>query len=109
MATVRGYRENRPVRDRGAVVSLQAQRVLREWHGVRGSGAVFVDAGMAEGVAGGDAGPNSITSGGLGLIAEEGKRFRGELCWAKAFRHYDNFVDHMQDRGLHVAVSYRFW
>lgn len=107
VSTVRGYRENRLVRDRGLVCSAEVRRALVRWREVAISAAGFVDAGWAENVNAGDT-PNDISSLGIGLLANRDHCLQAELYWAHGLRRFDNFKTNAQDIGLHARIVYRF-
>ena len=105
--TVRGYRENQLVRDRGVLSSLEFRvPVLFD---KTGAGIVhlapFFDFGGGWNV-GGSPNPTTIYSTGLGLLLNPVKRVSAQLYWGYRLRHVDKPDDEdPQDLGLHFKVS----
>ena len=104
--TVRGYRENQLVRDRGVVSSAEFR--LPVLFNKSGAGIVniapFFDYGGAWDV-GGSPSPTSIYSAGLGLLITPNKHFDAQLYWGYRLRHVENPRNDSQDLGLHFRVS----
>lgn len=108
MHTVRGYRENALVRDMGCFASVEYALPLPlpdtagRW---RVELVPFVDWGMGWN-ARGAAERVSLTSAGVGLRAEYGGWFRGELFWGVPFDRRDlPGQGDLQDAGLHFTMS----
>ena len=103
--TVRGYRENQLVRDRGVVSSVEFRvPVLFDKSGAGIlSFAPFFDYGGAWNT-GGSPSPTSIYSTGLGLLIKTNKHVDAQLYWGYRLHDVDNPHDNAQDLGLHFQV-----
>jgi hemolysin activation/secretion protein len=125
--SVRGYRENRYVRDNGASVSLEWQVPIFRLP-VPGLSqtitdgqvqlATFVDFGWSNNRdlkpldenSAGDSGPNTIASWGLGILWDPAPKFHAELYWGRPFRSLDeNTKEDIQDIGIHFQVNAQFF
>lgn len=107
MGTVRGYRQNQLVRDNAFLMSLELRWRL---HGdnFRADLVTFYDWGVGEnddGAATSDA--DNISSLGVGLTAQRGG-LRGELFWAFALEDIHVAEQDLQDKGIHLKVSYEY-
>ncbi len=108
-ATVRGYRENRFVRDQGVVGSIEFR--IPVWR--RASGrtllelAPFYDYGRSWNRDRLTPQPEVLESAGLGLIAPINDLTYGEVYWGEALRTVPDVSDdhNLQDDGIH----FRFW
>jgi hemolysin activation/secretion protein len=105
--TVRGYRENQLVRDRGIMSSLEFR--VPVWFNGTGAGVVFLapffDFGGAWNV---DRSPDPTTiySTGIGLIIEPHDRISAELYWGHQLNEIEIANDNdIQDLGLHFRVT----
>jgi hemolysin activation/secretion protein len=105
--SVRGYRENQLVRDRGIVSSVEFRvPVLFD---KAGAGIVhlapFFDVGGGWNVRGSPS-PTTIYSTGLGLLVAPNKHISAQLYWGYRLRHVDRPPDRdLQDLGLHFRVN----
>lgn len=132
--SVRGYRENRFVRDNGASVSLEWQVPIFRLP-VPGLSktitdgqvqlATFADFGWSDNSelshkkktdkgfrpnSPGDSGPNTIASWGLGILWDPAPKFHAELYWGLPFRSFDNEPKKdIQDIGIHFQVNTQFF
>jgi hemolysin activation/secretion protein len=106
--TVRGYRENRLVRDNGVVTSLELRiPVLRSALGQDILQiAPFGDFGHAWNDHGEDR-LKTITSLGLGLRYQMSPRLFASLYWAGRLRDIDPRGDDLQDKGWSFQLTYR--
>jgi len=107
LETVRGYRENQLVRDRGIVSSVEFR--LPVFFDKTGAGIVqvapFFDFGGAWN-RGDSPEPTTIYSTGLGLIITPNRHINAQLYWGYRLRHLE-IIDHKdpQDYGLHFRVN----
>jgi len=105
--TVRGYRENELVRDRGIVSSLEFR--LPVLFDKAGAGIVylapFFDFGGAwnNGIS---PSPNTIYSTGMGLLISPNRHINAQLYWGYRLRHIQTPSEkNAQDLGLHFKVN----
>jgi hemolysin activation/secretion protein len=112
--TVRGYRENTLVRDRGIVSSLEFR--LPVLFNKAGAGIVdiapFFDFGSAWNINGSPEPdkPDTICSTGLGLLLAPNKYINAELYWGYRLRHIPMPSDkNAQDLGLHFQVNFNLF
>lgn len=111
-ATVRGYRENRFVRDNGVVGSLEFRIPI--WR--RSSGrsvlelAPFYDYGRSSNRDRPTPQPEVLESVGVGLIAPISAMFYGEVYWGHALRDVPDISDehNLQDDGIHFQFRLVF-
>jgi hemolysin activation/secretion protein len=108
-STVRGYRENLLLRDRGALVSAEVRMPFWRWDDKgRLDVAVFAEGAYSDNSPGSvpDALPSRIFSGGLSLIAlgPYGLGARVDLAYPSRRWLTDNADT--QDRGLHFQVTW---
>ncbi len=102
-SSVRGYRENLLVRDRGWTGTVEvripvANRKLQL--------AAFYDMGGGEYVAGSGPDPKDISSVGLGMRWEPNRHLYGQLYWGHALRDVDiGKEESLQDSGFHFSVD----
>jgi hemolysin activation/secretion protein len=108
-ATVRGYRENTLVRDRGVVASIELRLPLLP----RPSGTAlvelvpFVDFSRSWNRAREAPGPKSLGSAGLGIRFTPVARFSADVFWGYAFQDVDHAGESsLQDRGFHVGLRF---
>lgn len=105
--TVRGYRENQIVRDRGVFASAEVRipvwfdKARREIIQL----APFVDYG--QGWNDGGPGPKQhwLASVGAGILVTPIKYVSGQLYWGYALREIDTSDDDLQDHGLHFQLN----
>lgn len=109
--SVRGYRENQLLRDKGYVASLEYRTpVFADENGVsRWQLAPFLDYGRGWNADGSAAVPDSISSGGVGLLWNPDRRMQAQLYAARAFRKVDNPGHDLQDSGIHFHISYQLF
>ena len=105
--SVRGYRENQLVRDRGVIGSIEFRVPI--FFDKAGAGTVFLapffDFGGAWNVQTSPE-PTTISSAGVGLIISPNRHFHGQLYWGHPFRNIDNEGESdPQDLGLHFRVN----
>lgn len=107
MDSVRGYRENQLVRDRGFSGSLEFR--VPVVFDRAGAGIVtlapFLDGGGAWNNRSSTE-PTTLSSVGIGLLANPDRRVSAELYWGYRLRHIDTPKDeNAQDLGLHFKVN----
>ncbi len=124
--SVRGYRENRYVRDNGASVSLEWQVPIfrlpvpglsRTIADGQIQLATFTDFGWSKNRdlkpssqnSAGNPGPNTIASWGLGILWDPAPKYHAELYWGLPFRSIDNSNNDIQDIGIHFQVNAQFF
>lgn len=111
-SSVRGYRENQLLRDKGYVASLEYRIPV---FGGENNGASqwqiapFVDYGRGWNADGSAAVPDSISSAGVGLLWNPDRRTQAQLYAATAFRKVDNPGHDLQDSGIHFHISYQLY
>jgi len=108
--SVRGYRENQLVRDKGFNATLEYRYPLMKDADGRDTLtlAPFYDVGEATNNDRSDGPfPKYIYSAGLGLRWDPTKKVHAEVYWGHAFRDVDNDdgIDTMQDDGIHFLIS----
>ena len=108
IATVRGYRENQLVRDKGAIGSVELRVPL--W--LNGIGkpvlqlAGFYDIGAGWDVNEKTPDPKMLHSAGAGLIVTPNERINAEIYWAHRFTEIETSGrKDLQDYGLNFRVS----
>lgn len=103
--SVRGFRENVVLRDRGAVASGELQ--VRLWEtdsNIQISGSFFGDAGWSQNSDGrADGLPRTISSIGIGIKCQYKNNFLGQIQIARPSRWLTERLD-SQDRGIHFAI-----
>ena len=104
--TVRGYRENRVVRDNGVAATAEVQIPI-----FRHSGrnivtlAPFFDCGYAFDNDSPSAGkPQFISSVGTGILITPNQHVSAQLYYGYPLKHFDNASENIQDYGLHFDV-----
>jgi hemolysin activation/secretion protein len=108
-ASVRGYRENAGLHDRGVVASVEWRSrdypFLQEK--VTVSGGVFADAGWGEAARPRTDGGSSPVLASVGVLArvELWRRVALQVAWAHPRKRESNGRSDAQDRGLHYAIS----
>ncbi len=107
MNSVRGYRSNELVRDRGFSASLEYRvPLLRNEAGLGVLQlAAFADAGGAWNKGGSTPNPKTIHSLGVGLLWDPHPKVHAELYWGKALRHIDHVNHDLQDSGIHFQLN----
>jgi hemolysin activation/secretion protein len=105
--TVRGYRENQLVRDTGIAASVEFR--IPVLFDSEGAGIVhlapFFDFGGGWNVNGSPK-PTTLSSAGVGLLANPWKQVAAELYWGHPFRDIDIEDDNSaQDLGLHFRLN----
>lgn len=105
--SIRGYRENQMLRDRGFVASLEYRMPV--FTGDTGEShwqlAPFIDYGHGWNVDGSPATPASLSSIGLGLLWNPDRKTQAQLYAAKALRNVHNTGHDLQDAGIHFHIS----
>lgn len=108
-ATVRGYRENTLVRDRGVVSSLELRLpvLLNKLGAPVVQLAPFFDFGAARNVGSGRSStePRALVSAGVGVLLTPNKHVNASLYWGHAFRDFRTEENDPQDLGLHFRVT----
>ena len=104
--TVRGYRENQMVRDRGVYsgIELRLPVLFSKTGAPLLQLAPFFDFGAGWNVAGGTPSPKTISSAGMGVLFNPVKYVQAQLYWGYAFRHLHPTEHHLQDDGIHFSV-----
>lgn len=108
--SVRGYRENQLLRDKGFVTSAEYRRPLFAVEGRENAWqwAAFADYGRGWNAGREESTPVDIGSAGLGLLWNPRPNLHGQLYLAKAFRTVQNPGHDLQDDGVHFRFSYQF-
>ena len=105
--SVRGYRENLFLRDRGAILrsELGVETIeLGSW--LKLSPSLFVDTGWGRDVQPRQDGtPRSISSAGVNLETRVGPYFRIGAAWAHGFKRAFANGGNLQDRGVHLTAT----
>lgn len=106
--TVRGYRENLVLRDRGALASVEVRAPLwRAGDWLRLEGAVFADAAWSDGAGAlPDALPSRLSSAGISLIAAGPWGLSARVDVAQPSRRWLTDDADLQDRGAHFRLSW---
>jgi hemolysin activation/secretion protein len=106
--SVRGYRENQLLRDRGveSTVELRFPVLLNKTGAPAVQLAPFFDFGGGWNVGGPTPNPTTISSAGIGLLLTPNKRLNAQLYWGHPFRDVHNPHDDPQDLGLHFKMSF---
>ena len=103
--TVRGYRENRIVRDQGVIASVEWRIPI--WHKANRpilDIAPFVDSGYAFNFRSDKDNPREwITSAGIGLLYNPNRRVSMQLYYGVPFKQFKNAND-IQDQGVHFDL-----
>ncbi len=106
--SVRGYRTNQMVRDRGYSASLEYR--LPVFHNpvdLRNlQFAAFVDTGSARNKEGPNPAPTNLTSVGVGLVWDPGPKLHAELYVADALDNVENPGNSIQDSGIFFRLAY---
>ncbi len=106
--TVRGYRENQLIADRGIVASAEGRIPIL--FDRTGAGifyvAPFADFGQAADVGSGIPGPNTIASCGVGLLYTPNRHLNAQLYWGYRLVHVPNPDDNLQDLGITFKVTF---
>jgi hemolysin activation/secretion protein len=108
MQTVRGYRPNQLVRDRGFSASIEIHWPLLFGKDERPTLTLvpFLDYGLAQSANNGGGGSIDIGSAGLGIVARPHPSLHCQLYWGQAFRNFDTNEHHLQDDGIHFQLRY---
>jgi hemolysin activation/secretion protein len=106
MTTVRGYRENQIVRDRGLLGSIELRLpvLLNKLGAPVVQLAPFFDAGTGKSL--GVRGTDSILSAGIGLLLNPCRNANAVLYWGYAFKDFKTPENDPQDLGLHFRVTF---
>lgn len=108
--SVRGYRENQLVRDRGLAASAEFRYplVYDKLGRDRLVLAPFFDIGIGKNInSSQNTGGNTLSSLGLGLLYNDGGRLSGQIYYGYALKDVGNANRDLQDRGIHFALSLR--
>ena len=107
-STVRGYRENLLLRDRGALASVEVQVPLtRADAPVQVHAAAFADAGWSRNTrSDADGLPRRLASAGVGFLAAGPWGLSGRIYVARPATRWLTPRDDLQDRGVHFVVSW---
>lgn len=107
MDSVRGYRENRLVRDNGVASSLELRiPVFRnEQRGILVQLAPFADYGASWNTDFETPHPKTLSSVGLGLRCAVGERFNFQIYGGIPLRKFDNYDEDIQDLGIHFRFA----
>jgi len=106
--SVRGYKENQLVRDKGYIASLEYRYPLMQDASGRSVFALapFIDAGGADNnTLPNGTEPDSISSAGLGLRWDPTPKVHAQLYWGHAFDDVSKGVDSLQADGYHFLIS----
>ena len=103
--TVRGYRENRLVRDQAAVASAELRvPVLRKAERPILDAAVFVDGGYGWNFHNeSNNPPQLLSSAGVGLLYNPNRHVALQVYYGVPFKHFKNSND-IQDKGVHFDL-----
>jgi hemolysin activation/secretion protein len=106
--SVRGYRENQLVRDKGYIASIEYRYPLMTDATGRSVFALapFIDVGGADNnTLSNGPNPDSINSAGLGLRWDPTSKVHAQLYWGHAFKDVVKDFDSLQDDGFHFFIS----
>jgi hemolysin activation/secretion protein len=106
--TVRGYRENQLVRDRGIVCSIEGRiPVLFDKAGASVfQFAPFYDAGGAWNMDSSTPDPKVISSVGMGLLYSPNRHLNAQFYWGYRLQNVPNPHDNAQDLGIHFKLTF---
>jgi len=118
--SVRGYRENQLVRDRGLVTSAEMRvPVLLDRSGrERLSLAPFVDFGYGANIATVTStlptataapGRDTLSSAGLGVIYTPNRHLNAQLYWGHPLRSFSSPGGDLQDKGIHFSLVWNLF
>ncbi|MDP2827811.1 MAG: ShlB/FhaC/HecB family hemolysin secretion/activation protein [Sulfuricellaceae bacterium] len=109
--SVRGYRENQLMRDKGYVASLEYRIPLfaNESGETPWQFALFSDYGRSWNAVGETLGPDHLSSVGVGVLWNPNTRFSGQLYLAHGFQNVENPSQDPQDSGVHFRFSYKIF
>lgn len=108
MGTVRGYRQNQLVRDNVLLVSLEARYRL-PFEAARLDFVTFYDWGSGKNDSAASSSKRDSLSGlGVGLSLASTGGLRADVYWAHAFEDIPVRDKDLQDRGVHLKVSYEY-
>ena len=106
--SVRGYRENQLVRDRGFVSSIEGRvPILSKAGGAILQLAPFFDCGGAWTLGSKTPSPETIYSSGIGILVNPNKHLAAQLYWGYRFTHVPNPHNNVQDLGIQFKVTYQ--
>lgn len=116
--SVRGYRENQFVRDKGAITSLEWRVPVFRLpipglsHSIADSSvqlATFADFGWSENIAVVTEDSKTIASWGLGVLWDPSPKIHTEFYWGVPFRSIQNKTGYdLQDSGIHFQVNAQY-
>ncbi len=109
--SVRGYRENLLLRDRGQIVSLEYRHPLvsSDLGGDELQAAVFYDRGRGTNRDPAPALPQSISSVGGGILWNPWRSVQLQLHYGRALRTVATPTRDSADRGVHFSLTYQFF
>jgi hemolysin activation/secretion protein len=109
--SVRGYRENQLLRDKGYVASLEYRIPLftNESGETPWQFALFTDVGQGWNATGETLGADTLSSVGAGILWSPNARFSGQLYLAHGFQNVENPSHDPQDSGVHFRFSYKIY
>ncbi len=104
--SVRGYRENQLVRDRGLYsgIELRLPVLCHKTGTPLLQLAPFVDFGAGWNARDDTPSPRSISSAGMGVLLTPTKSVQAQLYWGYAFHHFHPADRDLQDSGVHFQV-----
>ena len=109
--TVRGYRENLLLRDRGYILSLEYRHPLT---GMDSGGSslqllAFLDRAHGTNRDPPPSLPQSIASAGVGALWNPRRQVQAQLYYGKALRYVATPTRELPDRGVHFSLVYQFF
>jgi hemolysin activation/secretion protein len=108
--SVRGYRENRLITDKGVFGSVELRYpVYTSPNGFELQLAPFVDFGKVANNDLPDPKTDRIVSAGIGLLGSFARRFQFDVYYGHPFQDFDDANDNIQDDGVHFNVSARLF
>ena len=107
--SVRGFRENQLLRDRGQLGSLEYRHPLFGKERPELQGAVFVDHGRAHNRDGTSLSPANLSSLGVGLLWSPNRQSNVQIYAARGSHRFASGDNGLQDRGIHFSASYVFF
>lgn len=110
MHTVRGYRENRLVRDNGMTASLELQVPILEDHGDESvlQGIIFLDFGKSWNSDTHTPDPKSLPGAGFGIKLAMIRHLQLQVYYGMALRSIHTSGHDLQDHGVHFELSGHF-
>jgi hemolysin activation/secretion protein len=111
MSSVRGYRENRLVRDNGLAASVELRIPVFPLETGENTFYVapFVDFGRSWNSGNATSDRENIYSTGIGALWDITKRISLQIYWGYALRQMENSENTLQDRGIHFQLTGRLF